>query len=142
MLGLNQFVALAGEGIKSLFTVPECLVCKAKDEAYWQSHNNYLTRIHYLEELVKTEKAEKEAILFKFYQALRLTNPQEIMRAEKSSVPSEQIKLHGIQSPMKQRAQAEKESRAKYWAEKAKAVSELPEAVSSKTLEISEEQNV
>lgn len=110
LLGLGQFVVSIGDGIKTLFQEPECKVCKAKQEII-----NFL-----MEELSKTQMREVE-YRGKLFRILRLEE-----QPSQAQTSNHNIRIKGIVSPMKQRADAERKSREEHWRALANEAASLP----------------
>jgi hypothetical protein len=125
MTGLKQSVALVGEGIKTIFTIPPCKVC----EHWEQAEDKYLDEIRFLRGQLVVEKNEKQAIQQMLMRALRL----DVGGANPNGANTElaQNKVRGIVSPMKQRAAAEQNSKVEYWRKKAETSTPLPDSVTS-----------
>ena len=83
--------------------------------------------VRYLREEIKILRAERNDLQAKLFGLLRLPTTLQALKVESS----EPQRIQGVQSPMRQRIQAEAESKKKYWEEKLKKSEELPEAVTS-----------
>ncbi len=118
LAALSQFVASIGVAIKAFFSVPECEVCKVREYFGDKFQAELEDRIGWLENQLEIERAEKDLLQAKLFKLLRLEDkPQS---AQSSGEPTKVS--GGIQSPLKQRAAAEVESRRKYWGEKLKKI--------------------
>ena len=118
-VALFRFVGFIGEGIrdgvKQFFTIPPCKVCEIRSEMFNQFRTDTRSRMQFLEQALASEKREKEALRLMLAKATR-TEMSPIIDTPRD----DRVKIHGISSPMKERMQAETDSRKRYWAEKAK----------------------
>lgn len=73
-------------------------------------------RIVFLEQALASEKREKESLRLMLAKATRTELADSL--GLKVATQDSKVKIQGISSPMKQRVDAESESRRKYWAER------------------------
>lgn len=125
--GLRQLGGSIAEGVKAFFTVPECQVCKIRENNFHLFRCDFQARVKHLEEQIAAEKDEKAELQQALFRALRVGGEVKV------GAQTNPIALRGIVNPRKQRMSAEVESRKKYWENKANEKGPLPEGVVSRT---------
>jgi hypothetical protein len=105
------------EGVRQFLTVPECQVCKVREEMFLQFRNDHHLRVKDLQDSLDIERDEKRHLQGLVERLMRLKEPSTSIQM----MP----KIQGIISPQKQRLSREAESRKNYWAEKAKKVEDI-----------------
>lgn len=109
LLGLGQFVVSIGNGIKTLFREPECKACKF-NEGFIEHLNDEINRLI----------DERDDYKHKLHLLTRIEQPSQ------APIGNHNIRIKGIVSPMKQRADAERKSREEHWRALADEAASLP----------------
>lgn len=102
--------------------MPECHACAAKDEYLQIMRENYLVQVRHLENTIQHERKQTALIQEKLFMAIRLEKRNEVNIGPTPQINGKETHIRGVVSPMKQRATAEADSRARYWRAKAEVI--------------------
>jgi hypothetical protein len=117
-VGLGEFVGSIGVGVKHFFSIPECQVCKLREQTELKFERLYENRIRELQDNLDIERDEKRHLQSLVEKLMRLPQP--------STTQAVQLpKIHGVVSPMRQRQTREANSRQDYWKKKAEKVEDI-----------------